>query len=128
MQRTRKMQFGIGTVLILTACMAGYLSAYRFGIDELMAANQQKISTRSYDVSDFLSGVSSKAEAELVELQRLILATAGADTWHQGTLGIQPYHANRSLVITQTGAVHDKVQQLLADLRSHLKQAKSIAR
>ncbi|MDX1928221.1 MAG: hypothetical protein SFV81_16965 [Pirellulaceae bacterium] len=119
MKQTRKIQYGISAILILMACVAGYLSGYRFGTDERIAKNQtQQVSVRSYNVADLLSGSQAAVEADLAELQRLILATTGSDLWTESA-EIQPYSAAKSMVIMQTGAGHDKVQKLLGDLRSH---------
>ena len=120
MKQSRGIQFGIGSVLALTACVAGYFSAYRFGIDELIATNQKKISVRNYEVSDLLSGNTARAETDLTAVQRFIEATTAGE-WIVDSLTIQPYPANQSLVITQTGSGHAKIQKLLADLRSHAK-------
>jgi hypothetical protein len=120
MKRSRRIQFGISTVVVLTACVAGYLSAYRFATDEQIATNQQKISVRNYDVSDLLSGNRARSETDLAELQRLIEATTAGE-WSVDSLTIQPYLANQSLVITQTGSGHTKIQKLIADLRSQIK-------
>lgn len=124
MKQIRKMQFGISAILMLMVCVAGYLSAYRFGTDERIAKNrQQEVSVRNYDVSDLVSGKDAAVEVDLAQLQQLILATTGSDLWTPNSLGIQPYSAAKSFVITQTGAGHDKVQKLLGDLRSHMNRS-----
>ena len=124
MKKSRKIHFGISAILILMACVAGYLSAYRFGTDERIATNQlQKVSVRNYNVSDLVSGSHAAVEDDLAELQRLILATTGSDLWTSDSLGIQPYSAAQSLVITQTRAGHDKIQKLLGDLRSPMNRS-----
>ncbi len=43
----RRKQFGIGVLLFLTACIAGYLTAYTFGLDELRAMRDRTVSVRS---------------------------------------------------------------------------------
>lgn len=117
MDRKRVMQFGTGTLLLLTACVAGYFSAYRFGYEEIMSARARAISTRTYDVSDLLSDNDALAAQELVQIEQLIEGTT-AGIWLAESHSMLPYPANRSLVIRQSGSGHSKIQKLLADLRS----------
>lgn len=114
----RRKQFGIGVLLFLTACIAGYLTAYNFGLDELRAMRDRTVSVRTYDVSDIVTPTSGAGtvETSLANLKSLIVSTTNGD-WDRGKFTVQPYPGNKSLVIEQTGAVHGKIRELLADVR-----------
>lgn len=114
----RKRQFGIGVLLFLTACIAGYLTAYNFGLDELRAMRDNAVSVRTYDVSDLVTTPtgSTPVETHLANLKTLIESTTNGD-WDRGQFTVQVFPANKSLVINQTGAVHVKIRELLDDVR-----------
>lgn len=114
----RKRQFGIGVLLFLTACIAGYLTAYNFGLDELRAMRDKAVSVRTYDVSDLVTQTNGSAaiESHLANLKALIESTTNGD-WDRGQFTVELFPANRSLVIKQTGAVHGKIRELLDDVR-----------
>lgn len=115
----RKKQFGIGALLLLTACIAGYLTAYKFGLDELQAMRDRAVTVRTYDVSDLVTPTSSLAtvETDLSSLKSLIESTTNGD-WDRGQFTVQTFPGNESLVIEQTGEVHGKISELLDDVRA----------
>ena len=114
----RKKQFGIGFLLFLTACIAGYLTAYNFGLDELRAMRDRAVTVRTYDVSDLVPPTTGSAtvETHLANLKSLIESTTNGD-WDRGPFTVQVFPAKKSLVINQTGAVHGKIRELLDDVR-----------
>ena len=114
----RRKQFGIGVLLFMTACIAGYLTAYNFGLDELRAMRDRAVSVRTYNVSDIVTPPTGAAtvETNLANLKSLIEATTNGE-WDRGQFTIQVFAGNKSLVIEQTGAVHGKIRELLADVR-----------
>ncbi len=87
----RRKQFGIGVLLFLTACIAGYLTAYNFGLDELRAMRDRTVSVRTYDVSDIVTPTSGAGtvETNLANLKSLIVSTTNGD-WDRGSLPYNP--------------------------------------
>ena len=115
----RRTQFGIGFLFFVTACVAGYLAAYRFGIDEIRAARSKAISARTYDVSDLVTPAAGATivEKDLANLRQLIEATVDGD-WDRRDFSVDPFASTRSFVITQTGESHAKIQELLEGVRA----------
>lgn len=123
--RVRKswLRFGIGTLLFLMSCVAGYLTGFRFGTDEKQQqVRRQTITTSVYAVGDLVS-LDPDAQVVLADfdsLVDLIVSTVASDTWLEngGPSGdIRPFPSNKSLVITASGAVHDELSELLEQLR-----------
>ncbi|MCO6045971.1 hypothetical protein NG895_18890 [Aeoliella sp. ICT_H6.2] len=117
------LRFGIGTLLFLMACTAGYLTGFRFGVEEKQEqVRQQTVSTRIYDVGDLVS-LDPDAQVSLADfdsLVDLIVSTVASDSWVEngGPAGeIRPFPKNKSLVVSASGAVHDDLSDLLSQLR-----------
>lgn len=117
------LRFGIGTLLFLMACTAGYLTGFRFGVEEKQEqVRQQTVSTRIYDVGDLVS-LDPDAQVSLADfdsLVDLIVSTVASDSWVEngGPSGeIRPFPKNKSLVVSASGAVHEELSDLLAQLR-----------
>ncbi|WP_425395364.1 hypothetical protein [Aeoliella sp.] len=116
-------RFGIGTLLFLTACLAGYFAGYQLGAEaKLEAIRQQEVCSIVYDVSDL---VVMESDGELVAtdfdpLLDAIYGTIASDSWVVNggpDAYIQPHPSTQSLVISQKPAVHNQIRDLLAQLQ-----------
>jgi hypothetical protein len=132
-----KMILRIGTALILLValCAVGYRRGYRRGYEpEVPTASSNAIIVRTYPVADLVTpiGVAKTSESKPEESKRevtapdfdelieLIVLTIAHETWMENGTGegeIQPFPANRSLVVSQTQSVHAQIADLLQQLR-----------
>lgn len=84
-------------------------------------AGEQRMFVTSYRVADLVPELRGDFAVSWNpdRLVRYITTSIAPEQWdvtgRAGSIGI--YHANRSLVITQTGEVHDEIRQLLSRLR-----------
>jgi hypothetical protein len=121
--RRRWWSFGVGTLLFLMACVAGYLSGFRLGADEKRTqARKQAFYSAVYDVGDLVSldPNATVGASDFDELIELIISTVASETWVENggpEAEIRPFPTNKSLVVSNTGAVHEQIADLLAQLR-----------
>lgn len=123
----RTLRFGVGTLLFLMLCLGGYLTGYRLGEDEKQTQAQQVahntvIYSQVYDVGDLLSfDPHARAQAsDFDDLIFLILTTVASETWVENggpSAEIRPFPTNKSIVVSNTRAVHDEIADLLEQLR-----------
>lgn len=121
----RWFRFSLGTLLFAALCVAGYFSGYRNGFGTGKADRKAgTIYVVAYPVADLTPiepgetpGTRLKATDALIDL---IVSTVEHDSWMANGTGegeIQPFPANSSLVVSQTGRVHKQVAALLEQLR-----------
>lgn len=121
-----KFRFGIGFLFFITSCVAGYLAAYNFGIDEIRQRLDRRISTRTYDLRDLISPIGTKSvQTDLATLRDLIVFSSGTE-WTSSKFKVIPFPSNGSLIVTQTGRDHRKLQILLDQLRDQVKQQRKL--
>lgn len=124
----RRFRFTIAGLLFLILCVAGTLAGYRVGFNQGYAGGDQKRQSEKpfahvYPVADLVipNGVDpSTAVADFDTLIQLITSTIRPDTWEEvgGPGSIEAFPTNSSLVINQTPDVHDKIQNLLGQMRN----------
>ncbi|WP_425395363.1 hypothetical protein [Aeoliella sp.] len=116
-------RFGIGTLLFLTACVAGYFTGYRYGVEEKQQQiRRTTVVTTTYNVGDLLSfdKDASVASADFDSLIDLIVSTVNSEKWVEngGPVNeIRPFPGHKSLVITCDLETHDQTADLLEQLR-----------
>lgn len=122
----RWFRFSLGTLLFAALCVAGYFSGYRNGFGSGKADRKAgTIYVKVYPVADLITPLD---KADTPEARRestdalidLIVSTVDHDTWMENGSGegeIQPFPANNSLIISQSGRVHNQVAALLDQLR-----------
>lgn len=123
--RRRRIQFGLATLAFLVLCTCGFFAGYRAGYDR--GGNDKRrgsVYAQTYSVADLVQPMKGggSATTDFQPLMQLIQATVEPTSW-QSTGTIAPFETNFSLVITQTGGVHDQVETLLSQLRQLQKAA-----
>ena len=123
----RLFRFSLGTLLFVTLCVCGYLGGYRKGFDDGKDDRRAKtVVLISYPVPDLIiprdaPDTPAARRDAMDQLIDLIVTTVEHDSWLENSPTvegeIQPFMANNSLVIAQTGRVHDQIADLLEQLR-----------
>ena len=122
----RLFRFSLGTLLFVMLCVCGYFGGYRRGFDD--GKEERRVTTvvvMTYPVSDLITPLDEPDTPQLRQnamdqLIDLIVTTVEHESWLENSTGegeIQPFPANNSLVISQTGRVHDQIAELFAQLR-----------
>ena len=124
--------FGLSGILLRPAlvvtCLENIGLTYIVDHDVLLITTEEvakaTISTRVYDIHDFLAAESNldglgESDSAIV---RAISTCVAPETWSAdgGTGSICLVPAAQSIVVTQTGDVHERITLLLADLRARL--------
>ncbi|MCI0360663.1 MAG: hypothetical protein L0211_19475 [Planctomycetaceae bacterium] len=121
-------RFSIAALLFVTLCVAGALTGYRLGWQAGYAGGQNKkkseaLLTKVYDVKDIVLPADPGAAAPTPDFDSLIdtlTSTVAIESWVDvggpGNLKVMP--GSLSLVIHQTGEVHEQIQDVLEQLRA----------
>ena len=121
-------RFTIAALLFVTFCVAGALTGYRLGWQAGYAGGQKKrksesLVTKVYEVKDIVLPVDSGSAAPTPDFDSLIdtlTSTVAMESWvdvgGRGTLKVMP--ESHSLVVHQTGEVHEQIQDVLEQLRA----------
>ena len=114
-----KIQFSLLSLAFLILCLSGFLAGYRGGYDS--GAEDKRLRTvvvKTYDVKDLIEqGNAPENPSEKFDtLTKLIQTTVAPSSW-QSDGNISRFESNSSLVVTQTGEVHNQIADLLAQLR-----------
>lgn len=116
-----RLRFGVGTLLFLMACTAGYLTGFRWGVSEKqLQVRRDTIATTVYSVGDLLSQNKEQFLADFDSLIDLISSTVSSHVWIEngGDIGeIRPLPSTKSLVVTCDLETHDQLAELLQQLR-----------
>jgi len=105
-------QFAISSLLFVVLCIAGILAGFRAGYySGTERRRMEDFSTKVYPVSDFTS-----PDEMILTITRNIEPESWQDLGGRGTVGYVPDNSG-SLVVYQTGAVHDSIDRVLTDLR-----------
>jgi hypothetical protein len=112
------LQFGLGTLLFLTLCVAGYFGGYRAGYDDGAADYTGKhVSTQQYGIADLVDVHPKQEDVDFVV--RSIEETIGRGAWSKfggfSTIRFNP--ETLALDITTTEAIHRETNGFLTALR-----------
>jgi hypothetical protein len=107
-----RLQFAIRSLLFVVLCVAGFFAGFRVGYDRgAEKRRSEDFSTKVYSVSDFTS-----ADEMISTIIRTIDMESWQDVGGPGKIQGAPDDP-ASVVIYQTGANHNSIERLLADLR-----------
>lgn len=119
----RRLRFGVGTLLFLMLCLGGYLTGYRWGAhDKQVKIVMGNVYTQVYDVADLIY-LDPKANSKFANFDPLIdtvVSTIDTKIWVENggpEAEIRPFPTNMPLVISAPQPTHEKIAQLLAELR-----------
>ena len=124
----RYWRFSIAALLFVTMCVAGALTGYRLGWEAGYAGGQKRkkseeLVTKVYEVKDIVLPANSGAATPSPNFDSLIdtlTSTVAMESWVDvggpGTLKVMPESV--SLVVHQTGEVHERIQDVLEQLRA----------
>jgi hypothetical protein len=119
-----RFRYSLGLLLLVMLWTAGYLGGYRFGFTSgKQARSDLQLRVVCYPVADLMRDWVDTPEDKqqfLDEFVDLVTSTVEHDSWMQNGTGrgeIQPFPANDSLVVSQTGRVHEQIAALLEQLR-----------
>ena len=117
----------VAATFLLALATLGFRAGYRRGYEpeELAAQLTSNSLVRVvYPVADLVLPVghqeTGSSVADFDSLIDLIVSTIERDSWMENGMGsgeIQPFPANKSLVISQTQRVHQQISDLLNQLR-----------
>ena len=118
----RLLRFNIGTLLFvmlaLSVGLGGFAAGRQAGERQLRA---ETFVVRTYPLADVLGVLPDDAARQALfdEVIEHLITTVSPQTWVEaGAVDpggeVQPFLTNASLVISQSGAVHDKIEQSLA--------------
>lgn len=118
--RRRTFRFSLLTALVVMTCVAGYLSGYRFGVQERIEDNQAAtVYPKTYAVGDLVTS-GPDAPPNYTSLVDLITSSVATEVWRRNGVGDSEVHAfpaNHSLVIACNQSTHAEVADLLQQLR-----------
>lgn len=101
-------------------CVAGYLSGYRFGVQERVEdIRAATVYPKTYAVGDLVT-LGPNASPNYTQLVDLVTSTVATEVWRRNGVGDSEVHAfpaNQSLVIACNQSTHDEVADLLQQLR-----------
>ncbi|TWU00667.1 hypothetical protein Pla108_16190 [Botrimarina colliarenosi] len=117
------LRFGLATLLFLTACVAGYLGGYDYGMRRALEdQGPLAVSMRVYWVGDLIQPIDHAAERDVLdrdfdELVDLITSTVYSNEWKSDDAFLRRIPADESLVITSRNRCHSEIAELLKQLR-----------
>lgn len=115
--RRLRLRFGVGFLLLLPLWVAGYLSGIRYRssqMQHMQAMLDGAITSRTYDVADIVS----PDYESLKNLCSLIEATIDGKWEFRNDVSLGFSSVDRTLSVTQTGAVHARIEDLLQQVRA----------
>ncbi len=117
----------LAAMFLLALATLGFRAGYRRGYEPKEIAAQltsNSLIRKVYPVADLVIPVghqeTGSSVADFDSLIDLIVSTIERDSWMENGMGsgeIQPFPANKSLVISQTQRVHHEIGDLLEQLR-----------
>jgi hypothetical protein len=132
--RQRWLQFGIGTLLFVMLCVAGFFAGYRRGFDSgneekeraRMAQARSTPYAKAYYIGDILSASTDSGTMEQI-LPSYIQAAVIPQSWNgAGGPGALSFYANnKSLVVSNIQDVHDQLADTLEQIRRMQQQGKA---
>ena len=131
-QPKNRWRFTIAALLFVTFCVAGALTGYRLGWQAGYAGGQKKykseaLVTKVYDVKEIVMPADSGAAVPVPDFDSLIdtlTSTVAMESWVDvgGPATLKEMPASYSLVVHQTGAAHEEIQNLLDQLSAAQKR------
>ena len=122
---TRLFRFSISSLLLAMVCVSSYLSSYRYG-EQVGAKNRYNESCflKVYNLADLMLEEDANPDDDQAydEIIAMLRTDVAPDSWKSiGQNGeqcdVQPFKAQMSLVVSQYGAVHDKIEVALNNRR-----------
>src|SRR5205809_4639502 len=108
--RRRWLQFGIGTLLFFTLCVAGFLGGYQHGFySGHEAKSRTAVYAKAYYVADIIGALPS-GSAAAASLTDYIEASIVPGSWQTngGPGAVSYYETNKSIVVSNIQDVHDQ--------------------
>jgi len=118
--RSRRWQFTLRTLLFALLCVGGMLAGFQFGYYRgVLQRRAETMSTRVYPVGDLVYRPQASGPDPTMLID-LVTSSISVDSWDTvgGPGSISSTDDPLALVIAQTGANHDAIAALLADLRA----------
>src|SRR4051794_15848111 len=123
----RWLQFGIGTLLFATFCVAGFLTGYRRGFHVGQEAESRiGIYAKAYDVRDIVR-LSPNGRAIGQTLVRYLQESIMPRSWQEngGPSAVAYYENNQTIVISNNQDAQDQVADALKQIRLLQRQGKA---
>lgn len=122
MSRRAKTQYGMASLLIITAMVAGYLCGYFRGEED---DNLQTMSQAVYPAADLLMPDRSVRD-QLNAIANLVKESIAPDSWIErgGMATLTIYESNSSIVVYQSGATHKQLASLFGSLHQVIDKMK----
>jgi hypothetical protein len=122
----RWLQFGIGTLLFVTLCMAGFLGGYQHGFHSGHEAKSRTVAyNKAYYVADIIGGLpSGNAAASLTDYIEASIAPGSWQT-NGGPGALSYYETNKTIVVSNIQDVHDQIADTLHQIRLLQQQGKA---
>ena len=123
----RRYQFSLAALLFLILSVSGTLAGYRVGFHQGYVGGELKRQSEEpfpkvYAVTDLVMPKDADASTAIPDFDSLvqtISSNVDYDTWEEvggpGTIRIMP--VNQTLVICQTKDVHERIEELLRQMR-----------
>jgi hypothetical protein len=118
--RSRRWQFTLRTLLFVMLCLSGMLAGFQFGYYRgAWQRRNETMFTKVYPVGDLVQQ-GSAAGPDFTPIIDMLTSVIDAQSWSDvgGPGDITGMEDPPTLVIAQTGANHDAIAALLADLRA----------
>src|SRR5262245_41287686 len=125
--RRRWLQFGIGTLLFATLCVAGFLAGYRRGFDlGQEAKGRTRVYAKAYYVKDIVDN-SPTPKLAATRLVSYIEASIVPGSWatNGGPGALSYYENNMTIVVSNIQEVHDQIADTLKQVRRMQQQGKA---
>src|SRR5262245_36449543 len=125
-QRRRWLQFGIGTLLFATLCVAGFFAGYRRGFYSGQEAKSRTlIYAKAYFVKDIIdtSPTVSTAGNSLVSYIEASIVPGSRNT-NGGPGALSYYQENMTIVASNNQDVHEQIADTLKQIRLMQQQGK----
>jgi hypothetical protein len=125
--RRRWLQFGIGTLLFMTLCVAGFFAGYRRGFySGQEAKSRTRVYAKAYYVKDIID-TSPTASTAAPSLMSYIEASIGPRSWNTngGPGALSYYENNMTIVASNTQDIHDQIADTLKQIRLMQQQGKA---
>jgi hypothetical protein len=114
----RWFQFGMGTLLFITFCVAGYFGGYRRGFDHGQEAkNRVQCAAKAYYIRDIIAASSGTNTADALSdyIQAAIIPGSWQANGGPGSISYSDTHT--TIVVYNIQDVHDQLADALVQIR-----------
>jgi len=125
--RRRWLQFGIGTLLFVMLCVAGFFAGYRRGFySGQEAKGRTRLYAKAYYVKDIID-TSTTARTAGTRLVSYIEASIAPRSWNTngGPGALSYYEQNTTIVVSNVQDVHNQIADALTQIRRLQQQGKA---